>query len=55
MIVATSCVHGDVQVSVDNTGHGIKKEDLPKEMQERETPSTRKPLKEIIMEGKFRK
>ena len=32
-----------------------KKEDLPKEMQERESPSVRKPLKDIIMEGKFRK
>jgi len=36
-------------------GRKGRKEDLPKEMQERETPSTRKPLKEIIMEGKFRK
>ncbi len=32
-----------------------RKEDLPKEMQERESPSVRKPLKDIIMEGKFRK
>ena len=32
-----------------------KKEDLPKEIQERESPSIRKPLKEIIMEGIFRK
>src|SRR3989338_7647285 len=32
-----------------------RKEDLPKEMQEREIPSERKPLKDIIMEGKFRK
>ena len=32
-----------------------KKETLPKELQERETPSTRKPLQEIIMEGTFRK
>ncbi len=31
-----------------------KKEGLPAEMQEMEIPSTRKPLKEIIMEGKFR-
>ena len=32
-----------------------KIEDLPKELQERESPSVRKPLKDIIMEGKFRK
>ena len=32
-----------------------RKEDLPKEMQEREIPSVRKALKEIVMEGKFRK
>ncbi|MBI2208312.1 nitroreductase family protein [Candidatus Woesearchaeota archaeon] len=31
-----------------------KKSDLPQELQEREIPSQRKPLKEIIMEGKFR-
>ncbi|HEY4476148.1 MAG TPA: nitroreductase family protein [Candidatus Paceibacterota bacterium] len=31
-----------------------KKEDLPKEMQEREMPSDRRPLHEIIMEGKFK-
>lgn len=31
-----------------------RKEDLPKEMQEREMPSGRKPLKDIIMEGKFK-
>lgn len=31
-----------------------RKEDLPKEMQEREIPSIRKPLKDIIMEGKFK-
>ena len=30
------------------------KEDLPKELQEREIPSDRKPLKDIIMEGEFR-
>ena len=30
-----------------------KKEDLPKELQEREAPSQRKKLKEIVMEGKF--
>jgi len=30
-----------------------KKEDLPKEAQEGEAPNQRKPLKEIIMEGKF--
>lgn len=32
-----------------------KKEALPREMQQYEAPNTRKPLKEIIMEGKFRK
>ena len=32
-----------------------KKEDLPKELQEREIPSARKFLKDIIMEGKFSK
>jgi len=32
-----------------------KKEDLPKELQEREIPSARKLLKDIIMEGKFSK
>lgn len=31
------------------------KENLPKELLEREVPSTRKPLKDIIMHGKFRK
>jgi len=30
-----------------------KKEDLPEGMQEREVPSDRKPLKEIVMLGKF--
>ena len=32
-----------------------KKEDLPKELQEREIPAARKLLKDIIMEGKFSK
>lgn len=32
-----------------------RKEDLPKEIQSWETPNTRKPLKDIIMIGKFRK
>src|SRR3989344_7056169 len=32
-----------------------KLEDLPKDLQEKEIISSRKPLKEIIMEGKFRK
>src|SRR3989338_2880115 len=32
-----------------------KKEDLPKEMQEREFPSQRKKLSEITFEGKFKK
>jgi nitroreductase len=32
-----------------------KKEDLSAELQERETPSDRRPLSEIIMEGKFQK
>lgn len=31
-----------------------RKEDLPPELQERESPSQRKALKEIVMEGKFR-
>ena len=31
-----------------------RKEDLPKELQEREMPSGRKPLKDIMMEGKFK-
>lgn len=31
-----------------------KKEDLPQEMQKKETPSTRKPLSEIIMRGTFK-
>jgi nitroreductase len=31
-----------------------KKEDLPPALQEREAPSDRKPLADIIMEGKFR-
>lgn len=31
-----------------------KKESLPEQMQEREQPSDRRPLKEIVMEGKFR-
>jgi hypothetical protein len=31
-----------------------KKENLPKEMQGRGMPSDRKPLKEIIMDGKFK-
>lgn len=31
-----------------------KKEDLPKEMQEREMPSDRRPLREIVMEGGFK-
>jgi len=30
-----------------------KKEDLPEHMQKMEAPSTRKPLNEVIMEGKF--
>lgn len=30
-------------------------EDISAEMQEREIPSDRKPLKQIVMEGKFRK
>lgn len=34
-------------------GKRAKKSDLPIELQEREVPSERKPLKEIVMEGKF--
>ena len=30
-----------------------QKENLPSDLQEREYPSDRKPLKEIVMEGKF--
>ena len=36
-------------------GRKGRKEDLPKDLQERETPSTRKHLKDIIMKGKFTK
>jgi hypothetical protein len=36
-------------------GKRAAKETLPEPMQEREAPSDRKPLKEIVMEGKFRK
>ena len=32
-----------------------KMEDLPADMQKNEKPSTRRPLREIVMEGKFRK
>lgn len=31
-----------------------RKEDLPADLQERETPSDRRPLSEIVMEGEFR-
>ena len=31
-----------------------KKEDLPEKMQEMESPSTRRPLNEIVIEGKFK-
>lgn len=31
-----------------------RKEDLPENMREREIPSGRKPVKELVMEGKFR-
>ena len=44
----------DVEAMIAVGKHG-KKEDLPKEMQERENPSERKALREIVMEGKFRK
>ena len=30
-----------------------QKENLPRDLQEREYPSNRKPLEEIVMEGKF--
>ncbi|MFI5333583.1 MAG: nitroreductase family protein [Chlamydiales bacterium] len=36
-------------------GRRASKSDLPSEMQERETPSDRKPLNTIIFEGKFTK
>jgi hypothetical protein len=32
-----------------------KKDDLPPQLQEREYPTNRKPLAEIVMEGQFRK
>ncbi len=35
-------------------GRKAPKERLPKELQERESPSGRKPLEEIVMEGRFR-
>lgn len=35
-------------------GKRAKKSELPVELQEREVPSERKPLKEIVMEGKFK-
>lgn len=35
-------------------GRRAPKEKLPKELQEREAPSTRKALKEVVMEGGFR-
>ena len=31
-----------------------RKEDLPKELQDKEMPSQRKPLNEVVMEGKFK-
>jgi len=36
-------------------GRQGKKEDLSEDLQEKENPSQRKPVSEIIMEGKFRK
>lgn len=35
-------------------GRKGRKEDLPAGLQEKESPSDRRPLKEIVMEGKFR-
>lgn len=35
-------------------GRRGKKEDLPEEMQKKETPSSRKPLSEVVMEGVFK-
>jgi nitroreductase len=40
----------EAMVAVGKIG---KKEDLPEEMQQKEVPSDRKPLSEIIVEGKF--
>lgn len=40
----------EAMVAIGKPGN---KENLPKEIQEREVPSTRKPLKDIISEGKF--
>jgi nitroreductase len=34
-------------------GRRAPREDLPPQLQEREYPSDRKPLKDIVMEGKF--
>jgi len=43
----------DVQCMIA-IGKKGKKEDLPTKLQEKESPSDRKPLAEIVMEGKFR-
>ena len=37
-----------------SAGKRAGKEVLPEEMQEKETPSDRRPLEEIVMEGKFK-
>lgn len=44
----------NVEAMVAIGKHG-KVEDLSKELQEKEAPGDRKPLKEIVMHGKFRK
>ena len=41
----------EVMIAVGKRG---EKENLPSEMQEKETPSKRKPLKDIAMEGNFK-
>jgi len=40
----------DCMIAIGKPGN---KEDLPEAMQEREFPSSRKPLKELVFEGKF--
>jgi hypothetical protein len=40
----------EAMVAVGKPG---KKEDLPEQLQEKETPSTRKPLKDVLFNGSF--
>lgn len=39
-------------IAIGRRGH---KDNLPPQLQEREQPNNRKPLTEIVMEGRFRK